>query len=57
MKPNIWYPRLASMFTPDWLVMTVLKMVNITVAMMAAAAVRRAEIKVNIDKASDHQRE
>lgn len=45
------------MLKPAWLVMTFLKIVNMTVAMMAAAAVRRAVMKVKMDREKEYHRE
>jgi hypothetical protein len=48
MKTNMSVPNAAPILRPAWLVMTLRKMVKRTVAMMVAATVRRAAIKVQM---------
>lgn len=48
MNTNISVPRLAPISSPAWDVMTLRKTMNITVAMIVAAAVSRAAMNVQI---------
>jgi hypothetical protein len=48
INTNISVPRLPPICSPAWDVMTFRKIMNMTVAMMVAAAVRRAAMKVQI---------
>jgi len=57
MNPNICAPKLPPMFRSVWLVMTVLKITNMTVAMTVAIAVSKAAISVQIAIGNDHHLE
>jgi hypothetical protein len=57
INTNIFVPIDAPMFNPAWLVMTFLKIMNITVAIIVAVTVRRAAMNVQIAIANDHHRD